>query len=94
MTDRADVTLVPLTAPQMRALGVDRTGVAAALGLDLPDDLRASPWWGHRADHLDRDPTDAWSAVRLVLRDGVIVGNAGFHGPPDADGMVEAGYEV
>jgi ribosomal-protein-alanine N-acetyltransferase len=25
---------------------------------------------------------------------GVAVGRAGFHGPPDADGMVEVGYAV
>jgi len=87
--------LLALTAEQMRALARDeRAGVAAALGRELPAELVASRWWLARADLLDADPADEWSAVRLVVRDGTVVANAGFHGPPDADGRVEAGYTV
>lgn len=79
----------------MRALGAgNRTAVSAELRLRLPDELVPSRWWGPRADLVDADPSDTWSAVRLVLRDGVVVGNAGWHGPPDAAGTVEAGYRV
>jgi RimJ/RimL family protein N-acetyltransferase len=30
----------------------------------------------------------------IVDRTGMIVGGAGFHGPPDAQGVVEVGYDV
>ena len=89
------IRLVRLTVAQMRALAAgNRTGPAAELGLALPDELVPSRWWTARADLVDRDPTDTWSAVRLVVRDGVVVGNTGFHGPPDDAGMVEIGYTV
>ena len=87
--------LVPLTVAQMRALAAgNRTGPAAELGLALPAELQASRWWAARAEMVERDPADTWSAVRLVVRDGTVVGNVGFHGPPDEAGMVEVGYTV
>lgn len=89
------VEMVALTAGQMRAMSVgDRGRVAAELGRELPAELVASRWWPVRADMLDANPDDQWSAVRLIVRDGIVVGNAGFHGPPDAEGRVEAGYTV
>lgn len=89
------ITLRPLTPAQMRALGAgDRAGVVAELGLDLPAELKASQWWASRAARVEQDPRDTWSSVRLILRSGCVVGNAGFHGPPDDDAMVEIGYEV
>ena len=87
--------LVPLTAGQMRALADgDRTSVSGALGITVPDEVVAGGWWRHRAGLLEANPADPWSAVRLLVRDGVVVGNAGFHGPPDDAGMVEVGYTV
>ncbi len=95
MPDGPAVVLVRLTVAQMRALAAgDRTGPAAELSLTLPDELTASRWWATRADLVERDPTDTWSAVRLIVRDGTVVGNAGFHGPPDDTGGVEIGYTV
>lgn len=89
------VALVPLTVAQMRALVAgDRAAVAADLGYPVPAELTAGRWWTARADLVERDPTDTRSAVRLVRRSGEVVGNAGFHGPPDAAGMVEIGYEI
>lgn len=52
--------------------------------------------WQMRSDQLRDDPGAAdW--ITRVIRDrdsGQAVGRAGFHGPPDADGMVEVGYAV
>ena len=45
---------------------------------------------------LDREP-DWWVHQIVVvnsLRTETVVGEAGFHGPPDPDGVVEIGYEV
>lgn len=40
---------------------------------------------------LDREP--AWWVYQIVTGK-CVVGEAGFHGPPDPDGVVELGYEV
>lgn len=89
------IRLLPLTADQMRGLGVGRHAeVAAQIELELSSELVAGPWWGHRADLLDADPRDTRSAIQLIVREGVVVGSVGFHGPPDAAGIIEVGYTV
>jgi RimJ/RimL family protein N-acetyltransferase len=52
--------------------------------------------WRYRLDQLATDPGSAPWIVRAVVvePDGVVVGHAGFHGPPDDRGMVEIGYSV
>src|SRR3954447_10294294 len=57
------------------------------------DGLQHGAGWPH-ADTLDavgmvaEHGSEAW----LVLEDGVVVGDAGTHGPPDEAGDVEIGY--
>jgi RimJ/RimL family protein N-acetyltransferase len=65
----------------------------------LPPVFVGSDWqrtWRYRAVQVLDDPASAaW--VTGVIWDpeaGVAVGRAGFHGPPDSDGMVEVGYAV
>ncbi|TQV93786.1 acetyltransferase gnat family protein [Cordyceps javanica] len=52
--------------------------------------------WRRRAAQIRDRPGDAAWVTRLVVdaRTGVLVGRAGFHGPPDERGMVEVGYSV
>ncbi|MDX6475464.1 MAG: hypothetical protein QOH95_975, partial [Gaiellaceae bacterium] len=58
-----------------------------------PDGLRRAAGWPHD-DTLDalgmvaEHGSEAW----LILEDGVVVGDAGTHGPPDDQGDVEIGY--
>ncbi len=50
-----------------------------------------------RLEQMRRDPSEQpWLARAMVLRndDRTVVGNIGFHGPPDGRGMVEIGYTV
>jgi RimJ/RimL family protein N-acetyltransferase len=96
----ASVHIVQLTVEVLRALADgDRTAAQAATPVDL------SPWlvsaearrvWRRRARQVVERPADlAW--VTGVLVDdatGRAVGAGGFHGAPDDDGMVEAGYTV
>jgi ribosomal-protein-alanine N-acetyltransferase len=67
----------------------DREGAAAALGLALDPDWPAP-------DLLDvlpgTEPFGAWAIVELAT--STVVGDIGFHGPPDANGVVEIGYSV
>src|SRR3954469_24041691 len=66
---------------------------ARAVVEGAPDGLVRGEGWPH-ADTLDalgmvaEYGSEAW----LVLEDGVVVGDAGTHGPPDEAGDVEIGY--
>ncbi|MFH9735046.1 GNAT family N-acetyltransferase [Streptomyces sp. NPDC017260] len=52
--------------------------------------------WRFRLDQMAADPGRArWMVRQAVVGDkGLVVGHAGFHGPPDEAGMVEIGYSV
>ncbi|MEU4980282.1 GNAT family protein [Streptomyces sp. NPDC021969] len=57
---------------------------------------RARWLWRFRLDQMAADPGRArWMVRQAVVGDrGLVVGHAGFHGPPDEVGMVEIGYSV
>ncbi|MGW3248677.1 GNAT family N-acetyltransferase [Streptomyces sp. NPDC001070] len=57
---------------------------------------RARWLWQFRLDQMAADPGHArWMVRQAVIGDkGLVVGHAGFHGPPDEVGMVEIGYSV
>jgi len=44
------------------------------------------------AGQPDPDSTPWW--MYHVVRDGEVVGNIGFHGPPNEQGTVEIGYDI
>ncbi|MFD6188051.1 GNAT family N-acetyltransferase [Streptomyces sp. NPDC060275] len=52
--------------------------------------------WRFRLDQMAADPDHArWMVRQAVVGDkDLVVGHAGFHGPPDEVGMVEIGYSV
>lgn len=52
--------------------------------------------WRLRLEQMATDPRSVTWLVRAAVDSatGVVVGHAGFHGPPDANGMVEVGYSV
>lgn len=52
--------------------------------------------WRMRSEQVVADPVSAGWITRVVhdAARGLVVGRAGFHGPPDADGMVEVGYAI
>ncbi|UGY93922.1 GNAT family N-acetyltransferase [Streptomyces gobiensis] len=57
---------------------------------------RARWLWQFRLDQMAADPGQArWMVRQAVVGDkDLVVGHAGFHGPPDEFGMVEIGYSV
>ena len=77
----------------------DLAAASSAAGVPLtgyfitPEALRL---WRLRAGQIAADPQSTrWIARAAVAEpDGVVVGHAGFHGPPDAAGMVEVAYSV
>ena len=91
--------LSPKTMSALLAGELDaaRTESGVELGELFVDD-RAKWLWNYRLKQLETQPEAADWIARAVLAqpgsDEVVVGYAGFHGPPDADGMVEVGYTV
>jgi RimJ/RimL family protein N-acetyltransferase len=98
----ARVELVSMTMPFMRMLlARDFEGATAEIGaivpVDLPDLL--DNFLQFRIADLEVDPSaQPWLGRAIVITepDGArrIIGSAGFHAPPDADGRVEIGYRV
>jgi RimJ/RimL family protein N-acetyltransferase len=96
--------------PEVRIVHLDLAAFAALAAGDLAAANRASPvpvsayfagpdWrgvWAMRREQVERDPASAAWVTGVVWdeRLALAVGRAGFHGPPDAAGMVEIGYAV
>ncbi|MFJ6793602.1 GNAT family N-acetyltransferase [Streptomyces sp. NPDC091268] len=94
------VRFVELNAKALRALadGDLAAGSAEAhVALDPHFVGDRARWiFGYRADQLAADPSAApWTTRAAVSEpDGAVVGDAGFHGPPDETGTVQVGYTV
>jgi RimJ/RimL family protein N-acetyltransferase len=90
------VDFVPLPLAAMDALLAGDLAAASGLaGVQLTPYILEHGWlWEIRAVQVRRDPAAAAWVARAAVVDGVVVGHAGFHGPPDEDGMVEVAYSV
>jgi RimJ/RimL family protein N-acetyltransferase len=96
MTPR--VELIELDTATLQALG-EGDVAAAERRAPVPltswltgEECRAT--WRMRATQIGRDPASRAWITRVVWDPDrrLAVGRAGFHGPPDASGMVEVGY--
>ncbi|MBO2451872.1 GNAT family N-acetyltransferase [Actinomadura barringtoniae] len=77
----------------------DLTGANTVAGVVLSDYFvteDARSLWRLRLHQIAGDPSaSGWIARAAVAEpEGVVVGHAGFHGPPDGAGMVEVAYSV
>jgi ribosomal-protein-alanine N-acetyltransferase len=93
-TDRLELT--PLPGPAAAGLPDDRAGVERALAAQLSPEWPDPSLFGVLARHAS-GPADAerfgvW--VIIERRSATVVGDIGFHGPPDDEGVVEIGYSV
>lgn len=91
------VCLVQLPAGVLAALLERDLNCASRLaGILLPPYFLTEEWlWRLRSDQLRCDPASTdWIVRAVVAEDGVVVGHAGFHKPPDENGDVEVGFTV
>jgi RimJ/RimL family protein N-acetyltransferase len=94
------VRIVHLTLPVFRALAAgDLTAANMASPVPLPAYFADPDWrgvWQRRSDQVQQDPASAGWVTGVIWdeKQQVAVGRAGYHGPPDAAGMVEIGYAV
>jgi len=96
--------------PRVRIIQLDAATLAALAAGDLDEARRTSPveltpWlagpdsvstWRFRARQAVETPDDLPWVTGILWADDQErpVGKAGFHGAPDADGMVEVGYAI
>jgi len=96
--------------PRVQIVQLDAAGLRALAGGDQPAAERTSPVplspylagpdcrqvWEIRAAQVVEDPASAGWITGVVWDPDrrLAVGRAGFHGPPDVEGMVEVGYSI
>ncbi|MBU3064892.1 GNAT family N-acetyltransferase [Nocardia sp. NEAU-G5] len=96
--------------PQVRIVHLNRATFEALAGGDLAAANAASPvpltavfagpdsrrLWQMRCAQVEKDPVSAGWVTGVIWdeQERLAVGRAGFHGLPDASGMVEIGYAV
>lgn len=96
----AHVRVVQLPAPVLRALADGDLPAANRMSpVPLSDCFAGPAWrgvWRMRSEQVERDPASAAWVTGVIWDElgQVAVGRAGYHGPPDAAGMVEIGYAV
>jgi RimJ/RimL family protein N-acetyltransferase len=98
----ARVELVSMSMPFMlMLLARDLEGAAVEIGASVPAGLpdQLDNFLQFRIADLEMDPSaQPWLGRAIVITqpDGTrrIIGSAGFHAPPDAEGRVEVGYRV
>lgn len=94
------VRIVHLTAPVFRALADGDLAAANAVSpVPLSAYFAGPEWrsvWLMRHEQVQHDPASAEWVTGIIWdeRRQAAVGRAGYHGPPDASGMVEIGYAV
>lgn len=92
------VRLVLLGEEAMQALlDGDLSRASDVAGVRLPPAFLTFDWlWIIRVEQVRRDRKALPWLVRAVVAipGEVVVGHAGFHGPPDERGMVEIGYTI
>ena len=86
------LTLIPLSAEAAQQVTLDRAAAAALLGVRIPDA------WPH-PDLLDflpiytlmlrKNPAEWGWGIWLIVYRGTVIGDIGFKGQPDKEGMVE-----
>ena len=96
----ARLRLDPLLPETIEALLADELQTASKLqGIAIPEDVASGLDHFFLRVQLDRMRTNpegrGWCARLMVdLEDGSLVGNCGFHGPPEDVGRAEIGYTV
>ncbi|MCI2238349.1 GNAT family N-acetyltransferase [Paenibacillus sp. TRM 82003] len=97
---RPHVRIVHLTGAVFDALATGDLATAdTASPVPLSDYFAGPDWrsvWRMRSEQTRHDPTSAAWVTGVIWDEDqhLAVGRAGYHGPPDAEGMVEIGYAV
>ena len=91
----ADLPVPALAALEQGDLELAEARAGLRLGEHFVSD-RARWLWRVRLNQIVEDPDNTHWMTRVLATDpaDTVLGHGGFHGPPDAQGMVEVGYFV
>ena len=96
LTPRLD--LINCDLPLVEAVLQGNLALAAATGLNVPDDWTefGEPAFRFAKDRLVEHPEDArwWTWLPVLRTENLLVGSCGYMGRPNALGEVEIGYEI
>ena len=96
----ARLELVAVEARMAQAMASDRAElgrlIAARVPPEWPPELMDDHVMQFIVQAVERDPggTGWWVWLIVLAAERVLIGSAGFKGPPDADGRVDVGYSV
>jgi [ribosomal protein S5]-alanine N-acetyltransferase len=94
----ARLTILPVTLDLARAAGQDRAEFARLLDARVPDDWPTADfasWLPILARQLEQTPElGQWVRLAIQTSERQLIGDMGFHGPPDEQGTVEIGYSI
>ncbi len=95
--ETARLAILPVTTRHVAAFFRSRAELASLLGVAVPGDWPVCPesmeYWRDKADRLEKE-ADWANYFYIHKRDGKVVGDGGFKGPPNAEGVVEMGYAL
>ena len=90
----ANLVLLEVGHEHKRAIRSDPQSLGPLLNVPIPEGWPEFPE-AFAPSEPERPVNATWPSYFFVLPDeGVLVGNGGFAGPPDAAGLVEIGYEI
>jgi RimJ/RimL family protein N-acetyltransferase len=95
--ETANLLLIPCQLAHVEAIMRDKKELARMLNLTVPDNWLTFPESMHYVyEHLKADPSALNWGFRLFVhaRDRVLIGEGGFKGKPDEEGVVEIGYAL
>ncbi len=97
VAERVELRQVPAGLAQILA-GPDADDPGSrswARGYPLPGTRVAARNFVRQAEAAGDGGNSQWGMFQIILREtGEVIGDIGFHGPPDAAGTVEIGYSV
>jgi RimJ/RimL family protein N-acetyltransferase len=97
VAERVELRQVPAELAQFLAdTEADDPGSRSwARGYPLPGTRVAARNFVRQAEAAGDDGNGQWGVFQIILREtGEVIGDIGFHGPPDDAGTVEIGYSI
>jgi RimJ/RimL family protein N-acetyltransferase len=95
--ETANLQLIPCELAHVEAIMRDKKELEGMLGVKVPDNwLQFPESMPHVYQHLKSDSSALEWGFRLFVhaKDGVLIGEGGFKGKPDEEGVVEIGYAL
>jgi ribosomal-protein-alanine N-acetyltransferase len=90
--------LISFSLELKKAALIDRARLVEMLGVDVPnhwpgpDLAEALPFF---IENMEKAPSEpAWDWIAIHKSDQAVIGDIGFMGGPDQDGVVEVGYSI